>query len=136
MDTKSLQPAETVILLAEDDPIVRNLIQTMLMKEHYLVVTANDGEEAFEVFRLYSGVIHLLLTDIRMPRMDGLTLAEKMRTLNPDIKIVVMSGETSTIIRQQNIFEAFLRKPFIPPTLLQCVQRVLSDSFRGVCEEL
>ncbi len=136
MDTKSLQPAETVILLAEDDPIVRNLVRAMLVKEHYQVVTANDGEEALEVFRLYHGVIHLLLTDIRMPRMDGLTLAEKVRVLNPEIKIVVMSGETSTVIRKENVFEAFLRKPFVPPTLLQCIQRLLSESFSGVCEEL
>ncbi|HLH17784.1 MAG TPA: response regulator [Bryobacteraceae bacterium] len=129
-------PSETVILVAEDDPIVRNLIRLMLSKEGYAVLTANDGQEALEICEGFRHRIDLLLTDVRMPRMDGVTLAERVRRERPDIKIIVMSGETANIISKENVREAFLRKPFIPPTLLQCVQRVLADAFKGVCDAI
>lgn len=127
---------ETVILLAEDDPIVRNLVQLMLAKEHYAVLAANDGQEALEISAGFPDPIHLLLTDVRMPRMSGLTLAERIRESRRDIKIVIMSGETANTIFDRNVHDAFLRKPFIPPTLLRCVQRVLADGFSGSCETI
>ena len=131
-----LEAGETVILLADDDPLVRNLIQLMLVKERYVVLTAGDGQEALEIFDKFKHPIHLLLTDVRMPRMDGWTLAEIVRKERPDIKIIVISGETATTIAQQNPADAFLRKPFIPPTLLQCIQRVLAGGFKGVCQDV
>ncbi len=85
-------PNETVILLAEDDPVVRNLVRTMLAKEGYAVLTANDGAEALEVCAEFSDPIHLLLTDVKMPRMDGLELASLVRGQRPDTKVIVMSG--------------------------------------------
>ena len=73
-----MEPKETVILLAEDDPVVRNLVTLMLSKEGYSVLTANDGQEAFEICRRFKNPIHLLLTDKTMPRMSGLELAESV----------------------------------------------------------
>ena len=134
--TDALRTQNTVILVAEDDPIVRNLVRSMLSNEGYAVMAANDGQEALEICREHHEPIHLLLTDMRMPRMDGLTLAENVRQLRPDIKVVVMSGEMSSVIREKNAFHAFLRQPFVPPTLLECVQRVLSSSFSGTCDNL
>jgi CheY-like chemotaxis protein len=127
---------ETVILLAEDEALVRNLVQLMLNKEGYAVLAANDGQEALEICQAFKDPIHLLLTDIRMPRMDGMTLKERVRALCPDIRVIVMSGETVNAIALENTPDAFLRKPFIPPTLLKCVRRVLEESFKGVCEEI
>ena len=69
-----------------------------------------------------------------MPRLDGFTLKELVRAQRPDIRVIVMSGETANIIAIENTHDAFLRKPFIPPTLLKCVQRVLEEGFSGVCE--
>jgi two-component system cell cycle sensor histidine kinase/response regulator CckA len=131
-----LSPKETVILIAEDEPLVRNLIQLMLTKEGYALLAAKDGQEALEICDRFEGPIHLLLTDVRMPRMDGWTLAQMVRTRRPDTKIIVISGETATTIAEKNPADAFLRKPFIPPTLLQCIQRVLASSFTGVCNEI
>jgi len=71
-----------------------------------------------------------------MPRMDGITLKERVRAQRPEIKVIVMSGETANIIAIENTPDAFLRKPFIPPTLLKCVQRVLAEAYSGVCEEV
>jgi two-component system, cell cycle sensor histidine kinase and response regulator CckA len=127
-------PGETVILLAEDEALVRNLVQLMLTREGYAVLSANDGQEALELSEAFKDPIHLLLTDVRMPRMDGITLKELVRTQRPEIKVIVMSGETANIIAIENTPDAFLRKPFIPPTLLKCVQRVLAEAYSGVCE--
>lgn len=131
-----LSPDRTVILLAEDDPIVRNLIQLMLTRQGYVVLTANDGQEALELCDKFKDAIHLLLTDVRMPRMDGWTLAQHVRDRRSDTKIVVISGETATTILEKNSADAFLRKPFVPPTLLKCIQRVLASSFHGACDEI
>ena len=127
-------PKETVILLAEDEALVRNLVQLMLNREGYAVLAANDGQEALEICEAFKDPIHLLLTDVRMPRMDGMELKRRVRALRPDVRVIVMSGETAQIIAVENTPDAFLRKPFVPPTLLKCVQRVLDDAFAGVCE--
>jgi TolB-like protein len=58
------------------------------------------------------------------------------RATQPDTKVIVISGETATQIATENPADAFLRKPFIPPTLLQCIQRVLSSGFKGVCDDI
>ena len=126
---------ETVILLAEDEAVVRNLVRLMLEKEGYALLTANDGQEALEICEKFADPIHLLLTDVQMPRMNGLELAERVREQRPEIKVMMMSGQTTTTILEKNTPHAFLKKPFIPPTLLRCVQRVLKSSFRGVCHE-
>jgi hypothetical protein len=59
-----------------------------------------------------------------------------LRKQRPETKVIVISGETATTIATENPADAFLRKPFIPPTLLQCIQRVLNSGFRGVCDEI
>jgi CheY-like chemotaxis protein len=127
-------PAETVILVAEDDPIVRNLVRTMLTKNEYIVLTANDGLEALEMSGEFVHAIHVLLTDVSMPGMNGIQLAAEVRRTRPEIKVIYMSGYTVDVIRHENQADAFLRKPFIPPTLLKCVQKVLSASGPVDCE--
>jgi len=130
-----MEVKETVILLVEDEAVVRNLVRLMLEKEGYALLTANDGQEALEISEKFADAIHLLLPDVQMPRMNGLVLAERVREQRPEIKVMMMSGQTTTTILEKNTPDAFLKKPFIPPTLLQCVQRVLTTSFRGVCHE-
>jgi two-component system cell cycle sensor histidine kinase/response regulator CckA len=130
-----MTPKETIIVLAEDEALVRNLVQLMLAKEGYILLSASDGQEALELFEVFKDPIHLLITDVRMPRLDGLTLAERVRAQRPDTKIIVMSGGTAVTIREKNVPDAFLKKPFIPPTLLKCVQRVL-EGRTGQCEEI
>jgi two-component system alkaline phosphatase synthesis response regulator PhoP len=84
-----MEPKKTVILLAEDDPVVRNLVSLMLSKEGYSVLTANDGREAFEICRRFKDPIHLLLTDKTMPQMKrfgacGKHSKEKIRNQDYD----------------------------------------------------
>ena len=128
-----MEQKETVILVAEDEPVVRNLVRLMLSKEGYAVLAAKDGQEALEICRQFKDQIHLLLTDVRMPRMNGLDLAERVLQKKPGIKVMMMSGDTADTIRKENMPDAFLQKPFMPPTLLRCVQRLLTSEFKGVC---
>jgi CheY-like chemotaxis protein len=130
-----METKDTVILLAEDDPVVRNLVSLILSKEGYSVLTANDGQEALEICHRFKDPIHLLLTDKTMPRMNGLELAESILKKRSEIKVMIMSGETAETILNKNTPDAFLSKPFIPPTLVTCVRRLLTSDFRGICQE-
>jgi CheY-like chemotaxis protein len=131
-----MAPNETVILLAEDEVIVQNLLRTMLVKEGYAVLTASDGVQAIKICNKFTDAIHLLLTDVQMPNMDGFTLANEVRKQRPEIKVLIMSSDITETILQKNRPDAFLRKPFVPPTLLKCIQRVLANSHTGSCEEV
>ena len=82
----------------------------------------------------FTDEIHLLLTDVNMPLVDGLKAAAAVRSKRPGIKVIIMSGNTIETIRAENGPDAFLRKPFIPPTLLECVQRVLASKGPIDCE--
>jgi CheY-like chemotaxis protein len=85
-----MTPNETVILLAEDEAVVRNLVRLMLSKKGYAVLTANDGQEALEICEKFTDPIHLLLMDPVMHR-DGSNLAESVREQRPEIKVMIMS---------------------------------------------
>jgi DNA-binding response OmpR family regulator len=109
--------SQFVILLAEDDRLVRDVVRAMLTKAGYSVLDATDGEHALEVSRKYDGSIHILLTDMKMPRMDGLELSSLIAKERPGIKVLVMSGKPSgeLLVLSQSV--EFLRKPFLPQTL-------------------
>ena len=130
-----MEPKETVILLAEDEAVVRNLVALMLSKEGYAVLSAKDGQEALEISGKFNGPIHALLTDVTMPGMSGLDLAQRILKKRPEIKTMIMSGETTETVLNQNTADVFLRKPFMPPALLTCLRRLLTSEFKGICHE-
>jgi DNA-binding response OmpR family regulator len=115
-----------VILVAEDDVLVRNLINVVLVRAGYSVLIAADGEEGLELSRRYSGDIHLLLSDVTMPRMDGFALAEKLREERPTTRALLISGKMSSEILQGNSKFDFLRKPFVPEQLKSKIGHILS----------
>jgi two-component system, cell cycle sensor histidine kinase and response regulator CckA len=84
--------SEIVILLAEDEVMVRNLVQQILMAEGFQVLAAADGQEAAELFRRCPNTIHMLLTDVNMPKLSGFRLAQQIRLEKPRIKIMFMCG--------------------------------------------
>ena len=110
-------PRQFVVLLAEDDRLVRDVVRAMLIDAGYQVLDAVDGMHALEVSRAYDGSIHLLLTDVKMPRMDGLELSNHISRERPGIKVLVMSGEMSGKPLVEGCPLQFLRKPFLPKTL-------------------
>jgi DNA-binding response OmpR family regulator len=116
-----------VILIAEDEVMVRNLVRHILQAEGHETLAAADGYEALELSRKYDGTIDLLITDIKMPRMDGLALIEKLLHERPNMRILLMSGHFSEELRGRQAGYSFLRKPFPPGLFRDKVREVLGD---------
>jgi two-component system, cell cycle sensor histidine kinase and response regulator CckA len=130
---KSRRGNET-ILLVEDEDAVRDLIETVLAEHGFAVLPARDPDHAEEVAAKFSGEIHLLLTDMVMPRRSGRELAKRIMARRPHIQVLYMSGYTDNVITSGGMLEkglAFLQKPFSPATLVQKVQEVLRHTTAG-----
>lgn len=115
----------TVILVAEDDVVVRNLINTVLTRSGYTVLLACDGVEAIQLSRRHTGQIDLLLSDITMPRLSGLELVKRIREDRPGLKALLISGRTSSEVSHGNASFDFLAKPFLPTTLKTRIETIL-----------
>ena len=115
--------AET-ILVAEDEPAVRALVVEVLRRHGYDVLEAVDGAAALELAALHGGPIHLLLTDIDMPRLNGQELHRKLRAERPETRTLFMSGLPPTELRS---VAPFLAKPFRAHVLVRKLQEVLHD---------
>jgi DNA-binding response OmpR family regulator len=125
--SKPLQGTETV-LLVEDEPDVRKIACLSLEAQGYKVLEAADGQTAGEVAAAHTAPIHLLVTDVVMPRKGGRQLAEEVRGARPDIKVLFMSGYTDDAVVRHGITEHtdhFLQKPFTPLGLARKVRSVL-----------
>jgi PAS domain S-box-containing protein len=112
--------AET-ILLVEDEEAVRGLVREILSRLGYRVLVAGDGIEALAVSRGFAEPIHLLLTDVIMPGMDGRELAERMMVVRPDTRILFMLGYAEPPIPD----DVLLEKPVTPDALARKVAEVL-----------
>ena len=116
------------ILVVEDDPSVRGLVQEALRLNGYEVLVARHGIEALLTGAKHPGPIHLLLTDVAMPQMSGPEVAEKLTVVRPEIKVLYMSGYPDHPVFEQGGIKrdtAFLQKPFTPNLLTQKVREVL-----------
>ena len=125
-----------VVLVAEDDVLVRNLISLVLTRAGHSVLLASDGEEALELSRRYAGEIHLLLSDVMMPKMDGVALAARIREEKPETKALLISGKMSSEIVEANVGFDFLRKPFLPDQLTKKIQSMFSAIGSSSIEEI
>ncbi len=123
------QGSET-ILLVEDEIQIRRVAIEVLTVLGYQVFEASNGEQAVQVAELMDEPIHLLLTDVVMPKMNGRDLADKLVSSHPETSVLFMSGYTDDIIARQGILEEdvhFLGKPFTPRTLATKVREVLDS---------
>lgn len=121
----------TNILVVEDETALRRLIAASLEKRHHKILAAKDGSEALELFRQHADEIQLVITDLMMPRMDGLALKRQIETLRPKVKFLFISGYAETVLEQQQTQVkgcAFLEKPFLPEELATMVNILLTGN--------
>jgi PAS domain S-box-containing protein len=124
------QGAET-ILLAEDDESVRTLVATVLRTSGYVVLEAVSGEHAIEVAGTSKALIHLLLTDVVMPGMSGRILFERIAALNPETRVLFMSGYSDDAMLRHGVDTVgahFIQKPFAMDALTAKVREALGTT--------
>ena len=119
------------VLLVEDEEVVRAMVARILQSKGYTVLTASNGAEALKIAEKHiPGEIHLLLTDVVMPKMGGRELVEKLEKMHPKTKVLYMSGHTDDSIARHGILEpgiAFMQKPFSPEDLAGKVRQILDS---------
>jgi len=139
MSPESVNPSAT-ILVVDDEDFLLEYVRIVLVRAGYTVLTATNGEEAWNLIAENRHEIRLLLTDIIMPdSFDGFELAERARKHQPDLPVLLMTGATlrdhparEVIARQRKL----LRKPFFPDQLLTIVREHLEPADRSVEREL
>jgi PAS domain S-box-containing protein len=123
-----LPKGNETILIAEDDDTIIRMLKNYLEPLGYNLLLANDGLEAMDLSHSYEAEIHILLTDVIMPKMNGQELADSIQKERPDIKVVFMSGYTDDVIKHHGVLEPginFIQKPITPSKLTQVLKDVL-----------
>ncbi len=119
--------SETV-LLVEDEDMVRALACRILQMHGYNLLEARDGIQALRLCQEYSGIIHLMVTDVVMPGMSGRAVADHLSSVRPGMKVLYLSGYTYNAIVHHGVLDsgkALLQKPFTPAELARKVREVL-----------
>jgi DNA-binding NtrC family response regulator len=133
MYLEQLLPADSKprkILLVDDDPDIRSLTRTFLEHEGYIVYTCGDADRAAQIFHRSPG-IDLVITDYSMPRRSGIDLAHELSSLQPSLRLLVISGalvSPDQVTEMQTQGWKFLPKPFSLPQLLSEVHNILAET--------
>jgi DNA-binding response OmpR family regulator len=125
----SLRGSET-ILVVEDDEMIRNLVQKVLRANGYTVLVAANGGDAERVSGQHEGPIHLLMTDVVLPGLNGREVARRVVAARAGIRVLYLSGYTDDAIVHHGVLESgveFLQKPFTPAVLGRKVREVLDS---------
>jgi DNA-binding response OmpR family regulator len=125
---RSRGPRQSVILVADDEVLIRNLVTLLMQREGHFVLSAADGHEGLELSRKYPGWIDLLITDVQMPRLNGTDLCAHLLEERPGIRVLVMSGSDMSEIIRQNVNLLFLPKPFDGESLKAKVRAILAPT--------
>jgi two-component system cell cycle sensor histidine kinase/response regulator CckA len=125
----SVRGSETV-LVVEDEEVIRHLVQKVLKANGYTVLVAASGRDAERVAGEHDGPIHLLVTDVVLPGMNGREVAQRLTAARAAIRVLYLSGYTDEVIVHHGVLEpgvAFLQKPFTPAVLGRKVREVLDS---------
>jgi two-component system cell cycle sensor histidine kinase/response regulator CckA len=118
------------VLVVDDDDVARSITTDILRHHAFTVITANDGQEAVDIYTAHATEIDCVLLDLLMPRMNGIEALERIQQINAQARVVLMSGYSEQEARKQSPhpqLDGFLEKPFTMATLLEMVRQVLSQ---------
>lgn len=121
------------ILVVEDEPSLRTVSSAVLKESGYKVLTASDGMEAVEQFNRHRDEIKLVLSDVGLPRMNGLEAVQKMLDMHPELKVIITSGYLDTTVRDQikkSNIPHFLPKPFSLGDMLKMVRDAMDGGLK------
>lgn len=116
------------VLVVEDDAVILEISEKMLVNQGYAVITAGTPADAFDFVNHQATAVHLLITDVIMPQMNGRELAEQLKSILPELKVLFMSGYTANVIAHHGVLEKgvhFISKPFSHKDLAAKVRAVL-----------
>jgi signal transduction histidine kinase len=136
-EVSALTGGTETILVADDDASIRTMIQESLQSLGYTVLVAADGIEALEISRKAKNNIHLLLSDVIMPGLNGRRLIDTVKEEHPEMKAILMSGYTDTVMEDHGVEPqryVLLNKPLLPVTLAKKIREVL-DGEKGKASE-
>ncbi len=129
-DIGSLPTGNETILLVDDEDSIRDFLSEILEEHGYKVINASNGKEGLRKFKEINDKIHLLISDIIMPKMGGQELANELRKLQPDIKILFISGNVNNdFIKEQSPDSnvSFLHKPFTYDSIMSKIRKILDN---------
>ncbi len=119
------------ILLVEDEDMLRRLVRETLEREGYTVLDAANPAEAQRICHTFKGPIHLMVTDVIMPKLNGRELAERVARMHPEMRVLYMSGYTDSAVVANGVLQGampFLQKPFTPTALARKVREMLDTA--------
>ncbi|MCD6319961.1 MAG: response regulator [Candidatus Desulfofervidaceae bacterium] len=117
------------VLIVEDEPEILKVCKEFLEELGYKVFQASDGEEGWNVFKQKEREISLVITDIVMPKMSGIELGERVKTSNPNIKLILMTGYDPNLSSSKKMLaDEIINKPFSTKTLAERIQNLIDDN--------
>jgi CheY-like chemotaxis protein len=119
-----------MILLVEDEQLLLELLKLVLEENGYRVVTAANGEEAVKIFRQKKNKVGIVLTDMGLPKLGGWEMFEKLRAIDPNVKVILASGFVNAEMKSEAMKKGakdFIQKPYIPATILKRIREVLDS---------
>ncbi len=122
--TETVDATSKQVLIAEDEPVVRLLLNRLLKIWGYRTLLASNGRQAMEVAQQHEGEIDLLLSDVTMPEMNGPELAAKLTERRPFLKVILMSGYSQAQVALRRGWK-FVQKPFKPDTIKKAIESSL-----------
>ena len=125
--TGNIQGGQATILLAEDEPLLRELGETILSQAGYTVIALHRRSELESLFEEHERRVDLLLTDIVMPEMSGQEIAAAVRRRWPKVHVIYMSGYSADDLKDMDQRSGFLQKPFTPAELMAKVEKMLNS---------
>lgn len=122
--------AKNVVLLCDDESLLRQVVRKMLARHGFEVLEAGDGQHALELAGTHSGPIHLLLSDVCMPGLDGPSLAKQLQCVRPDVRVLFMTAycKDLQVLKGHRV----VHKPFALSDLVTTVNEVLAQPLTGV----